>query len=57
MSQLPKKILFVINPISGSGKQKNIGDVIERHLDKFKFSFELVFTTHPKHAEVNDCQL
>ena len=51
MSQLPKKILFVINPISGSGKQKNIGDVIERHLDKFKFSFELVFTTHPKHAE------
>jgi len=51
MSQLPKKILFVINPISGSGKQKNIGGVIERYLDKFKFSFELVFTTHPKHAE------
>jgi len=51
MSQLPKKILFVINPISGSGKQKNIGGVIERYLDKFKFSFELVFTKHPKHAE------
>ena len=51
MSQFPKKILFVVNPVSGSGKQKKIGSIIERYLDKFKFSFELVFTTHPKHAE------
>ena len=45
------RILFVINPISGSGKQKNIGPVIERYLDENKFSFELVFTTYHKHVE------
>ena len=50
MSQFIKKILFIVNPISGKGKQKNIASLIERYLDKDKFSFELKFTTHQNHA-------
>ena len=45
------KILFVVNPISGNGKQKKIGLVIQRYLNKDKFSFALKFTKHHKHAE------
>ena len=50
MSQLIKKILFIVNPISGKGKQKNIASLIERYLDKDKFSFKLKFTAHQNHA-------
>lgn len=50
MSQLIKKILFIVNPISGNGKQKNIASIIKRYLDKDKFSFELKFTKHQDHA-------
>ena len=50
MSQFIKKILFIVNPISGKGKKKNIPAVIERYLDKDKFSFELKFTTHQNHV-------
>ena len=50
MSHLIKKILFIVNPISGKGKQKNIASVIERYLDKDKFSFELKFTKNENHA-------
>ncbi len=51
MSQLIKKILFIVNPISGKRKQKNIASVIERYLDKDKFSFKLKFTIHQNHAK------
>ena len=50
MSQLIKKILFIVNPISGNGKQKNIASIIKRYLDKDKFSFKLKFTKHQDHA-------
>ena len=50
MSQLIKKILFIVNPVSGKGKQKNIASVIERYLDKDRFSFELKFTKNENHA-------
>lgn len=45
-----KKIIFVINPISGVGKQKTVEKAIERYLDKSKFEYEIKYTTHHKHA-------
>lgn len=51
MSQLPKKILFIINPISGKRKQKNIHTIIEYYLDHRKFSFDLMYSEYHQHAQ------
>jgi len=47
------KILFIINPISGSGAKgkKTIPEKIERYLDKDKFDYDIVFTEYMGHAE------
>lgn len=45
-----KKILFIINPISGVGRQKVAEKLIEKKLDKKKFSYQLAYTKSPKHA-------
>lgn len=45
-----KKILFVMNPISGTSSKAKIPEEIEQNLDKTKFSYELVRTEHPGHA-------
>jgi len=45
-----KKIMFIINPISGVGKQKTVEKAIERYLDKSKFDYVIKYTTHHKHA-------
>ena len=51
MSQFPKKILFIINPISGKRKQKNINTIIEQYLDHTKFSFDLMYSKYHQHAQ------
>jgi len=45
-----KKILFIVNPISGLGKQKRIEKWIDEGLDKSKFNSSIVHTTHAGHA-------
>jgi len=45
-----KKILFIINPISGVGKQKNIQSIIDKRLNKSNFICEIKYTEAPKHA-------
>ncbi len=45
-----KKILFIINPISGVGRQKLIEKHINKSLDTEKFSFEIAYTQYAKHA-------
>jgi YegS/Rv2252/BmrU family lipid kinase len=45
-----KKILFIINPISGVGKQKVVEKLIDEHLDKNLFDYRIVYTQHAKHA-------
>lgn len=45
-----KKICFIVNPISGVGRQKVIEKLIDRYLDKTLFNYELIYTTKPKHA-------
>ena len=44
------KILFIVNPISGIGRQKKIEDLIEKNLDTQKFDYQIVYTQYPGHA-------
>ena len=46
----PKEILFIVNPVSGIGKQKNIEEIIGRHIDHDKFFHSVVFTREKGHA-------
>ena len=45
-----KKILFIINPVSGQRKKKEIEKWIDTELDKTKFEATIVYTTGPGHA-------
>lgn len=44
------KILFIINPISGVGKQKSVEKAIEKVLDKTIFDYEIQYTEYAHHA-------
>ncbi|MBE9468270.1 MAG: diacylglycerol kinase family lipid kinase [Bacteroidetes bacterium] len=45
-----KRILFIINPVSGVGKQKIVEKRIKKYLDTTKFSYEIKYTKEAKHA-------
>ncbi|MCX6286476.1 MAG: diacylglycerol kinase family lipid kinase [Bacteroidetes bacterium] len=45
-----KKIIFIVNPISGIGKQKGIEKLIGKHLDASAFEFSIIYTEKPGHA-------
>ena len=47
---MKKKILFIINPISGVGRHKTVEKLIDEKLDKTIFDYELVYTKASKHA-------
>lgn len=47
---MKKKILFIVNPISGNGRKDTIGADIDATLDLSRFDYEIVFTTHAGHA-------
>lgn len=44
------KVCFIVNPISGIGKQKKIEALIEENLDLKRFDFEVHYTSGPKDA-------
>ena len=46
-----KKIVFIINPISGTVSKSGIPALIEQVLDKEKYSYEIRETEHAGHAE------
>jgi len=46
-----KRILFIINPISGVGRQKLIEKYAENILDKSSCSFDFIYTQYSRHAE------
>jgi diacylglycerol kinase (ATP) len=48
--QRKKIILFIINPISGIGKQKNIEDLIRENTDVASFNYKVKFTKGPGHG-------
>ncbi|MEI6683385.1 MAG: diacylglycerol kinase family protein [Bacteroidota bacterium] len=45
-----KRVLFIINPISGVGRQKSVERLIEDRLDKSRFRAEIAYTDAPGHA-------
>ncbi len=47
-----KRILFIVNPISGIGKQKGIEQLIADRLDKSRFVSSVVYTNSAGHAAV-----
>jgi diacylglycerol kinase (ATP) len=48
---MKKKILFIINPISGVGKQKIVESLIPKYLDTTVFDYEIAYTERPRHAK------
>ncbi len=49
---MKRKILFVINPISGGKSKYNFPDKIDKYLDKSKFDAECVFTEYNGHGSI-----
>ncbi|MBI5273484.1 MAG: diacylglycerol kinase family lipid kinase [Chlamydiales bacterium] len=47
-----KKILFIINPISGTGKQKKIETTIDETLFRDHFEYMTAYTKGPHHASM-----
>lgn len=49
-TQHKKKIVFIVNPISGFVKRKLNERIIEQHLDKSQYDYQILFTEFPGHA-------
>ncbi len=47
---MKKKICFIVNPISGIGRQKVIEKLIDQHLNRSLFDYEIAYTKAAKHA-------
>ncbi|MBR4571967.1 MAG: YegS/Rv2252/BmrU family lipid kinase [Prevotella sp.] len=45
-----QRIVFIINPISGTGSKEAIPSLIERHIDRERYDAELYFTEYAGHA-------
>ena len=45
------KIKFIVNPVSGKGKQKGIEDSIKKNLDSKKYEYSVRFTERQGHAK------
>ena len=47
---MKKKICFIVNPISGVGKQKVVEELTAKHLNHSLFESKIIYTNAPKHA-------
>lgn len=47
---MAEEILFIVNPISGTGKQKHLNAILEKTLDFNAFSPTILYTHHAGHA-------
>ncbi len=45
-----ERILFIVNPVSGIGKQRGVEKLISERLDKDKFKAEIAYTKEAGHA-------
>ena len=45
-----KKIVFILNPISGTRKKGKVPGLLQQHLDQQLYSYEIVETARPLHA-------
>jgi YegS/Rv2252/BmrU family lipid kinase len=48
--QTLKKVHFIINPVSGMGRRKDIVNAVERYLDLSRFDYEVALTEKHGHA-------
>ncbi|MBO6233989.1 MAG: acylglycerol kinase family protein, partial [Prevotella sp.] len=46
-----RSIVFIINPISGTGSKDVIPSLIERHIDRDTYDVELRYTEYAGHAQ------
>ena len=37
------KIIFIVNPISGHHNKNSFPNIVEKHIDKNKFEYKVVF--------------
>ena len=44
-----EKVLAIINPISGTGKQKSALKAIEQGIDRINFNYEIAETSKRRH--------
>ena len=44
------KILFIVNPISGTSDKRHIIDLIPKYLDSSRFEWTIRYTEHKGHA-------
>ncbi len=47
---MKERIRFIINPISGVGRKNTIPPMIESHLDKERFDYDIMYTEYKQHA-------
>ncbi|MBP3253008.1 MAG: diacylglycerol kinase family lipid kinase [Bacteroidales bacterium] len=47
---MKEKILFIINPVSGIGKQKTVENCLDKCLDKTRFEPQVAYTEYAHHA-------
>ncbi|WP_430816678.1 diacylglycerol/lipid kinase family protein [Carboxylicivirga sp. RSCT41] len=47
---MKNRVLFIINPISGIGKQKTVEKAVESEIDHDKISFKIAYTEYAGHA-------
>ena len=47
---MSKKALFIINPVSGIGRQKSIEEIIRSEMNRKNWDVEVVLTTHMGHG-------
>ncbi len=48
---MKKRILFIVNPISGGQNKTFIPSLIDQHLDHDQFNAEIIFSNHVGHAK------
>jgi diacylglycerol kinase (ATP) len=46
-----KKLVFIVNPFSGTNSKNNFSNILVQNLDKNKLSFEIIYTEYPGHAK------
>ena len=49
---MKKSIRFIINPFSGTSGKQSTPELIDKHIDKTKFEYEVLFTEYAGHATV-----
>ncbi len=47
---MKKRILFIINPISGTNRKRSIPTEIQKNLDTSRYDYDIRFTEHAGHA-------